>query len=511
MTAELSQTKEAMLTQTNEVELTLDPPDEKSWEEFRALGHRMLDDMIDHLRALRDQPVWQSVPDDVKTALDQPVPFEAQGAEAVYQEFLENVLPYRSGNLHPRFWGWVQGTGTPLAMLADMLAAGMNAHLAGFNQAPSMVEHQVIAWLAELLGMPKSSSGILLSGGSMACIIGVAVARHAKAGFDVRELGLQNKATPRLIFYGSTEVHGWAQKGVELLGVGNESLRRIPVDKDFRIDVQKLREAIAEDRSRGHRPVCVIGTAGTVNTGAVDDLQALAEVCAEEDLWFHVDGAFGALARLAPALRERVEGLELADSLAFDLHKWMYLPFEVACVLVRDAEAHREAFALTPSYLTPSARGVIAGGLSFADRGVELTRSFKALKVWMALKAEGVNTFAKLIEQNVRQCEYLAAMIEAHPRLELLAPVSLNIVCFRYAAEGFSEEQLNALNQEVLLRLQESGVSVPSSTMINGKFAIRVANVNHRSRREDFEMLVSAVLRLGEEVERTMTRTDRER
>jgi aromatic-L-amino-acid/L-tryptophan decarboxylase len=241
-----------------------------------------------------------------------------------------------------------------------------------------------------------------------------------------------------------------------------------------------------------------------VNTGAIDDLQALARVCAEEELWFHIDGAFGALARLSPALRERVTGIELADSVAFDLHKWMYLPFEVACVLVRDAQVHRDAFALTPSYLTPSSRGVIAGGLPFADRGVELTRSFKALKVWVSLKAEGVNRFARLIEQNVRQCEYLAGVIDAHPRLELLAPVALNIVCFRYVAAGFSEEQQNALNQEALLRLQESGISVPSSTTIRGHFAIRVANVNHRSRREDFDLLVTSVLRFGEEVEQTM-------
>lgn len=486
---------------SNASELTLDPADDESWEALRALGHRMLDDIFDHLRGLREKPVWQPLPDDVTASLKQPVPFVAQGAEAVYQEFLEAILPYSNGNLHPRFFGWVQGTGTPLAMLADMLAAGMNAHLAGFNQAPSLVEHQVLAWLAELMGMPAESSGILLSGGSMACIIGIAVARHVKAGFDVREVGLQSGETPRLRFYASTEVHGWAQKGVELLGIGNQSLRRIPVDGDYRINLESLRAAIREDRRAGHRPVCVIGSAGTVNTGAIDDLSALADLCAEEELWFHVDGAFGALARLSPALRSRVAGIERADSLAFDLHKWMCLPFEVACLLVRDARAHREAFALTPSYLTPSARGVIAGGLAFADRGVELTRSFKALKVWMSLKAEGVNRFAALIEQNVRQCEYLAALIAAETRLQLLAPVTLNIVCFRYLAAGLSPEQLNALNEEILLRLHETGVSVPSSTVLGGRFAIRVANVNHRSRREDFALLVASVLDIGEQVE----------
>ena len=487
-----------------DAELTLDPPDAEAWEAFRALGHRMLDDMIDHLRSLRERPVWQPMPDEVRAAFAQPLPYAPQGADAVYQEFLDKVLPYPTGNLHPRFFGWVQGTGTPLAMLADMLAAGMNAHLAGFHQAPALVEHQVIAWLAELMGMPKETSGILLSGGSMACIIGITVARHARAGFPVRDLGLQDPKVPKLIYYCSSEVHGWAQKGVELLGIGNDSLRRIAVDASFRIDVPQLRAAIDADRRAGHRPVCVIGTAGTVNTGAIDDLQALARVCAEEELWFHVDGAFGALARLSPSLRQRVQGIELADSVAFDLHKWMYLPFEVACVLIRDPRAHQEAFALTPSYLMPSSRGVIAGGLPFADRGVELTRGFKALKVWMSLKAEGIDRFAGLIDQNVRQCEYLAAMVGAHASLELLAPVALNIVCFRYVAAGFTEAQLNALNEEVLLRLQESGISVPSSTIIHGRYALRVANVNHRSRREDFELLVRSVLTIGRDVEHSM-------
>jgi glutamate/tyrosine decarboxylase-like PLP-dependent enzyme len=297
--------------------------------------------------------------------------------------------------------------------------------------------------------------------------------------------------------YGSTETHGWAQKAAELMGLGNRAFRRVAVDNDFRIDLNALRRAVDEDRRAGHRPFCVIGNAGTVNTGATDDLAALASFCREEGLWFHVDGAFGALARIVPSLASLVAGIEQADSLAFDLHKWMYLPFEVACVLVRDAKAHRDAFTLTPSYLAETSRGVIAGGLQFAERGLELTRSFRALKVWMSLKAHGINAFSRLIEQNVRQARYVADLIRAHPDLELAAPVPLNIVCFRFAPKDAPGDELNRINEEILLRIQESGLAVPSSTTIGEAFALRIAITNHRSKREDFDLLVKAVSEIG--------------
>jgi aromatic-L-amino-acid/L-tryptophan decarboxylase len=479
-------------------EISLDPIDP---ERFRALGHRMLDDMLDHLAALRDRPAWRPIPDDVRAALREPLPRAGEGEEAAYQAFAARVLPYPNGNLHPRFWGWVQGTGTPLAMLADMLASGLNPHLAGFHQAPALVEHQVIAWLAEMMGFPAGSSGLLVSGGTMANLLGLAVARHAKAGYDVREEGLAG-GRPQLVFYGSTETHGWALKAAELMGLGRRAFRRVAVDDAGRLDPRALAAAIASDRSLGLHPFAVIATAGTVNTGVIDDLPALVALCRREDLWLHVDGAFGALARLSPALRDRLVGLEEADSLGIDLHKWMYLPFDVACVLVRDAGVHRATFASTAPYLGDGERGPIAGGLPFADRGIELTRSFKALKVWMSLKAYGVETFAALIEQNVALARYLAERVAAHPQLELLAPVTLNVVCFRYAPAGLADEALDRLNRECLLRVQESGVAVPSSTVIDGRFALRVAIVNHRSRREDFDALLDAVLRIGADLAR---------
>lgn len=478
-------------------EQSLDPAD---WQSFRALCHRAIDDMLDHLSTLDQQPAWQPMPPAVVSSFRQAMPFKPEGEEAVYQEFVANILPYTNGNRHPRFFGWAQGNGTPLGMLADMLAAGINPHLAGFNQAPALVEHQVLAWLVELMGLPSDSSGLLVSGGTVGNIVGVTVARHAGAGFDVSEHGLQNRSGPLLTVYCSTETHSWLNRCVDLLGLGRKAVRRVRVDDAYRMDVRVLQEAVAADRRNGHRPFCIIGNAGTVNTGAIDALEEIADFSKEQGIWFHVDGAFGALARLSPSLRPLVRGIERADSVAFDLHKWMYLPFEVACILVRDAAAHREAFAMSASYLAETNRGVMAGGLPFAERGIELTRGFKALKVWMSLKAYGVDAFARLIEQNVGQARYLAELINAQPDLELLAPVALNVVCFRYAPKECPGKELNALNEEILLRLQEGGIAVPSSTVIGGKFALRVAILNHRSRRKDFEILVEAVIRLGQRV-----------
>jgi aromatic-L-amino-acid decarboxylase len=486
----------ATLTEAEIRQLTLDPDD---WSSLRTLGHRMLDDMLDHLATLRQQPAWQPVPAAVETALHQPLPATPEPAERVYEEFLTNVLPYTSGNRHPRAWGWVRGNGTPLAMLADMLASGINAHLGGGQQAPTLVEEQVLTWLKEMMGMPPESSGILTSGGTMANLMGLAVARNTKAGFDLREEGLQG-SHPKLLVYCSTETHVWARKTMEFLGLGHRSLRYIAVDNESRIDLAALAAQIKADRAQGHRPIAILGNAGTVNTGAIDDLPGLAEICREEDLWFHVDGAFGALLALSPRYAPLVRGMELADSLAFDLHKWMYLPFDIGCVLIRDPEAHTAAFSTPASYLEGADRGMLAGGMAFSDRGIELTRNFKALKLWMSLKTHGVETYAGLIEQNMEQAAHLARLVEAHRELEMLAPVAMNIVCFRYrpiVATPIDADQLNLLNRELVLRLQESGRFIVSGTVLDGIYAIRVANTNHRSRMEDFDALANDVVLQG--------------
>jgi len=471
-------------------ELTLDPD---NWTDLRTLGHRMLDDMFEFLETVRERPVWQSVPASVRERLAAPLPVAPSCAAATYDEFKELILPYPTGNIHPRFWGWVMGTGSPVAMLADMLASGMNSHVAGYDQSASLVEDQVLRWLAELLGYPSTTSGILTSSGTAANLIGLAVARNIAAGHDVRARGLQHDGAP-LIVYGSTETHSWAQKAVELLGIGSDSLRKVAVDANFEMRLDDLRDAIAADRANGLHPLCVIGTAGTVNTGATDDLRAIAKICDDERMWFHIDGAFGALARLAPKHRAIADGIELADSIAFDLHKWMYMPFEAGCALIRDAAAHRAAFALTPSYLTALERGIAAKPLEFAARGIDLSRNFKALKIWFSLKVHGSDLFGQLIDQNIDQAAYLRERIESEPSLELMAPVPLNVVCFRYHAS-------DAINQEIVLRLQESGAAVPSSTMIGGRFAIRVAITNHRSRRSDFDFFIDEVLRHAGELE----------
>lgn len=474
--------------------LTLDPDD---WRALGATGHRMLDETLQHLAGLRERPAWQRPPAAVREALDEPLPLEGQGLEAAYESFVKNVLPYPNGNLHPRFWGWVQGTGNVEGMLADMLASGLNPMLAGFDQAPALVEQQVLRWLAEMLGF-SGADGVLCSSGTMANLLGLAVARHGKAGFDVREEGLAGR--PPMTVYCSAETHGWARKAVEVLGLGNAALRRVAVDERYRMQTAALERAVRADREAGLNPICVIATAGTVNTGAIDPLEEVAAVCAGEGLWMHVDGAYGALAYIAGSLRPLLTGMERADSLAFDLHKWIGVPFDCACLLTRHPETQRAAFELAPAYMTATDRGVLAGGVPFADMGIDLTRPFRALKVWMSLKAHGVRKYAALIEQNVRQARVFAAAVEAEPLLELLAPVEMNVVCFRYRPPGLDEAALNALNQELLLRLQESGAAVLSSTLLDGRLALRLAHVNHRSRDEDFDVLLQAVLRLGAEV-----------
>jgi glutamate/tyrosine decarboxylase-like PLP-dependent enzyme len=409
-------------------------------------------------------------------------------------------MPYPMGNIHPRFWGWVMGNGTAFGMLAEMLAAGLNPNMGGGNHAPNYVEAQVIDWCKEMLGFPPESSGVLVSGGSMANLIGLAVARNTLAGFDVRSEGLAGSGV-RLVVYGSQEVHSSVEKAVHLLGLGAAGLRLIPVNSEYQIDLNALRASIDRDRALGMRPICVIGTAGTVNTGAVDDLASLADICKREGLWFHVDGAFGAFAALSPETRAMVAGMERADSLAFDLHKWMYMQFEAGCVLVRDAAAHKRAFALTPEYLAHTGdRGIASGDTWFSDYGVQLSRGFRALKIWMSIKEHGIRKYGRMVRQNVEQIRYLAQLVHASPELELLAPVCLNIACFRFRVAGLDDARLNELNKELLIRLHESGVAAPTNTTLNGKYALRVANTNHRSRREDFELLVREVVRQGREL-----------
>lgn len=459
----------------------------------------MVDELLEMQREIRQQPVWKPLDNDLKAAFRQPLPMQGEGAEQAYAQFVEYLLHNPMGNIHPRFWGWVIGGGTPLGALAEMLAAGLNPNLGGAEQAANYAEHQVVAWCKEMLGYPAEASGLLVSGGSMANFVGLAVARNTRAGYDIRQEGV-GASGKRMVLYASEQAHSSVQKAVELLGLGNTALCKVPVNAELEMDVAALRERIAADQEVGLQPFCVVGTLGTTNTGAIDDLPALARICREEGLWFHVDGAFGAIAALSPALRPLTAGMVEADSLAFDLHKWLSVPHEAGCILVKDEAAHRTTFSLTPDYLMKMKRGLAAGAPWYSDYGLELSRNFKALKAWMMFKAEGIEKFAHMVEKNVAQAQYLASLVDRSAELERLAPVALNIVCFRYVAPEMDDEVLNELNKELLLRLHESGVAVVSYTLLNGRYALRMANVNHRSQQEDFDILVEAVLRLGREL-----------
>jgi aromatic-L-amino-acid decarboxylase len=483
---------------SDEYEDTLDPDD---WDAFRALTHRAVDDMIDHLQSVRDRPVWQAMPDEVCDALTGPAPRRGQGEERAYADFREFVLPYPMGNTHPRFWAWYMGNGTPFGAVADFLAASMNPNLGGGHHAANHVEAQVIEWCKEIVGWPTESSGLLVSGGSMANLVGLTVARNHMAPGDVRKHGVQSLDQPMLV-YASDEVHSCVHKTVEVLGLGTCALREVPVNAAYEMDMPRLEQMVAEDRALGGMPFCVIGNAGTINTGSVDDLDALADFCGREKLWFHVDGAIGAVLAMAPKHRKLVAGIERADSVTIDLHKWMHVPFEAACALVRNKQAHRDTFVLTQEYLEKTERGLASGPFWFSEYGLQLSRGFRALKVWMSIKEHGLDKYGRLIDRNIAQAKRLRDLVAAQSELELLAPTVINIVCFRFNPGQVANERLNAINQELLIRLHESGIAVTSYTTLGGRYCLRVAIANYRTRDEDLAILMEATLRTGRELMR---------
>jgi len=479
------------------LELTLDPTD---WTAVRSLAHRMLDDMLTHLETIGRQPAWRATPDEVAAIIAEPLPVEPQGLQRSYEDFRRLIQPYTLLNVHPRFWGWVMGAGSVEGMLAELLSAGLNLNAGGPNTSGTLAELQALEWCKAMMGFPAGAGAMLVTGGSTANLVALAAARDAVLG-EAAEAGLQVSGE-RLVFYGSDETHNSVPKALRMLGVGRSGWRAVPTDREYRIDRGALERMIAEDRVAGLTPACVIGNAGTVNTGATDDLPALLALCRREKLWFHVDGAFGAIATLSPSLRPIVRGMEEADSLAFDLHKWLHIPYDAGCVLVRDREAHRRPFTQPGSYLMKMDRGPGAMPILFGDYGPELSRAFRGLKVWLCFKAHGTVIYGRLVEQNVAQARYLAERVAVEPELELLAPVPLNIVCFRHRGRpGASDEVLNERNRQLLMQLQCDGIAVPSHTVLHGRFAIRVSITNHRSRREDFDVLVESVLRIGRELE----------
>ncbi|MCT8160944.1 pyridoxal phosphate-dependent decarboxylase family protein [Pseudoruegeria sp. SHC-113] len=465
--------------------------DPKDWQGFRAQAHRMLDAALDKMEAAGDGPVWTPMPDDRKAALQGPLPHEGQGAAAVV-DHLQALMPYGVGNTHPRFWGWVHGAGSPGNILPEMAAAAINANLGGRDHGGIYVERAVVRWCAQSMGLPESASGLIVSGTSMATIIALKCARDQALGAQVRREGV---GAVRLVGYCSEQAHSCVARAFDMLGLGSDALRRIPVDAQFRMKPAALTDAIAADRAAGFAPFLVVGTAGAVNTGAIDPLSDLAGIAAQEGLWFHVDGAFGATARLSPALAPLLTGMEKADSLAFDFHKWLQVTYDAGCVLIRDPSTHLAAFSERPDYLAPATRGLAAGDVWPVDYGPELSRSYRALKVYAHLIEHGTDALGAVIAENCRQARLLEALVQAAPDLEALCPVALNILCFRFT--GGPVAHYDALNAEVALRLQESGLAVLSTTKINGRLALRVNITNHRTRDSDLELLVTEVQKIG--------------
>jgi len=477
--------------------VSLDPA---NWQQFRAQGHRMLDDMLDYIEHIRSRPVWQPIPDDIRARFFGAVPRSPAPLAAVHDEFMQFVLPFAIGNAHPGFMGWVQGGGTPVGMLAEMLAAGLNANCGGRDHIPIEVERQIVRWMRNLFGFPETASGLFLTGTSLANYLAVLIARDAVLGFDVRRKGVPASKSS-FTAYSSSDAHSCIAQAMDLSGLGSDALRLIPVDDHHRINLDALQRAIASDRQAGFTPFFIAGTAGTVNTGAIDNLSGLATIAHRERLWFHIDGAFGALAIMAPDLAPRLTGIERANSLAFDFHKLGQVPYDAGFLLVRDGALHRQAFSSSASYLMREDRGMAGGSPWPCDFGPDLSRAFRALKTWFTFKVFGTEALGAAISSNCALARYLEARVRDNPELQLLAPVELHIVCFRYRAKDIDEQELDRVNSEIVIRLQESGVVAPSSTLLKGRVTIRAAITNHRTTRAEIDALIDSTVRAGRLIE----------
>ena len=468
----------------------LDPVD---WQSARAQGHRMLDDILDYIENIRERPVWQPIPNNVRARLREAVPAAPSDLGAVHDAFMRDILPYATGNVHPGFMGWVHGGGNLPGMLAEMLAAGLNANLGGRDHMPIEVERQIVHWLRQLFEFPKTASGLFVTGTSMANLLGVLIARTRALGIEVRRDGVALSGK-RLVAYTSAAAHGCILQAMDLSGLGSAALHVIPSNDLHQIDIGVLKAAIAQDRNAGLTPFLVVGTAGTVDTGALDDLAALAAIARREQLWFHVDGAIGALAIMAPDIAPRLAGIQEADSIALDFHKWGQVPYDAGFILVRDGTLHRDTFASPAAYLRRETRGLAAGAAWPCDFGPDLSRGFRALKTWFTLKVYGTDALGAIISRTCELARYLEIKIATTRELELLAPVALNVVCFRY--RGADPDRLNAT---IVADLHESGIAAPSTTVVGGRLAIRAAIVNHRTEPRDIDAMLNAVTKFGAE------------
>ncbi|CAF0738189.1 unnamed protein product [Adineta steineri] len=483
----------------NEEEISLDPLD---WTDTRIFGHKIMDDMIDYLRDIRQRPTWRPMPTEIKSELMQSeLPLKGESPWKVYEQIQKTILPYPIGNIHPRFWGYVRGNGSSIGALAEFITATMNTMSSGGHQSSIYVERQILSWLKIIMGFPNDDtcSGALVSGTSVATIISMAV---AKKKFDGQLMKV----------YYSSETHTCLMRAAQLLGIENENMIMIPTNDQRQIDLKILSESIDSNSC-----AFIVGSAGTVGTGSIDDLQGLANLCSlnPNKLWFHVDGAIGAVARCSTRLRSLFIGLERADSIAFDLHKWLFIPYECGCVLIRHGELHRATFAQPHAFYLALMDGGITpreGEFFFSDYTLELSRNMKSLKVWMTLKTYGIDKIGQIMEQNVDQAKYFVNLIEKyhHDELQVLANVSLNIVCFRYYFNHHQNnnnnnktnlELLNKLNKRLLVLIQERGIAVVSPYVIDNEiFAMRMCIINHRTKQSDLHWFIEKLLEIARQL-----------
>lgn len=465
----------------------LDPDD---WDDFRQHAHRLLDICIDRL-SNADQHPWQPVPD----SLQDRYAIRGQGSDLaqVVDRMAADVLPYHTGNTHPRFFGWVHGTGLASGLLSEMVAATMNSNCGGRDHGAIYMERAVIDWTRQVMGFPETSDGILVTGTSQATVIALATARLRAVGSFVRETG---NGTHQFVAYAGSGVHNATRKALELLGIGHSNLRCIP-DGSAGMDLDHLRREIDKDLAEGNLPFAIIGTAGSVDTGTFDDLNALADISSQYNLWLHVDGAFGAWTRLADdPWKSLSDGIGRADSLACDFHKWMYVPYDCGMVLVRDADELRATFAARPSYLAPLDHGLAGGGNWYCDNGIDLSRGNRALKVWTALEHYGPDRLGAAISDNCRLVAHMGDQISQRPKMALLRPIISN-VCVFTADETLTVQQQTELNQDIAQTLQNKGIAVFSTTIVDGITCLRAAIVNHRSDANDIKIALDAVAEIA--------------
>jgi glutamate/tyrosine decarboxylase-like PLP-dependent enzyme len=477
-------------------EETLDPD---SWEEITALGTRMVKDMMNHLENIRHLDTVYPTKEAINNILT-PLTGEGEGIEKTYEIFLENILPYTPFHTKPRFWGVVAGTGSPYGMLAEMLKGALNGGVEVIV-ADAYVNRQAINWVKELLDFPETYSGVFTGGGSEANFTALAVARNTKAQEDMKEKGMQGQPS-KMVLYCSDEAHACIERSVELLGLGNKALRWVPTDDNHMVKIPSLRSVIKKDRERGYHPFCIIGNAGTVNAGAFDDFKALRKLADQEDMWLHIDGAFGSWVKLSKTHRYLAEGLEEADSLAVDLHKWMYMPYGIGCTLVRDRLEHYKTFVYghDAEYIKSGKSLSVEELSSPINLALPLSRGFSSLKVYMLLRAYGKDKYRRLIQQNLDQIQYLAGLFKEDPNFEILAPVQSNIVCFRYVKKWLSDVELEELNKAILAELYKINFWMISDTVSKDMYMLRACCTNHRSRKEVFDYLYNKIKELATEL-----------